>query len=381
MKDDAPTDVLGLKAQAAQRAYEARGMSPAKALRRAMSRTADALWDLALVVHSVGLETLDQDGVLDLLGKDDLLVLLDGPDGAIALATLDRQVLTGLVEVQTILQVTQMPLEERGLTATDAAMAAPLVDGALTRFAINLDEHPLRDTLEGFTFGAMIEDQRAVGLLLDAPNYRAFRADVDLALGRRRGAVQFIFPEYPASDQGSQTDGPGPYAEQLARVPARLDAVLVRVKLPLNEAQMLKPGDLLDLPGPAIDNVELVARGSTVVARGRMGQLDGHRAVRLNWPHIRPNIPVTPDPSFDDGVPQLDAAPAMAPDIDLDIPLEPAAPLDEPMFDDAEAELPPLDFEAEAEAFDDLAPLDMNDMPDLETEFAMSPMDLDVEEG
>ena len=47
--------VLGLKAQAAQKAFEARGMSPAKALRRALSRTADTLWDLALVCQSVHL--------------------------------------------------------------------------------------------------------------------------------------------------------------------------------------------------------------------------------------------------------------------------------------------------------------------------------------
>ena len=100
-------------------------MSPSKALRRALSRTADVLWDLALVTHGVEQAHLDQDGVVAALGGDALLILLDGPDGVPGVARIERPVMTGLIEVQTILQVTQMPVEERPLTQTDAAMMAP----------------------------------------------------------------------------------------------------------------------------------------------------------------------------------------------------------------------------------------------------------------
>ncbi len=376
MDGNAPNDVLGQMAQAAQRAYEARGMSPAKALRRALSRTADTLWDLALVVHAVSVESLSQDGVVEQLGDDDLLVLLEGPEGAIALAVIDRQILTGLVEVQTILQVTQMPLEERELTATDAAMAAPMIDGTLSRFADNLDEHPLRQKLDGFSFGAMIVDQRAVSLLLDAPNYRSFRADVDLALGRRRGTIQLIFPEYPAQSAGKGApDGPGPHAEQLSLVHARLDAVLVRVKLPLNEAQTLKPGDLLDLPATSIDNLELVAKDDHLVAKGRLGQLDGHRAIKLNWPHVKRAI--AEDTAFEAALPQAETPTIPQTDMPMDEP--PQIPDFEPP--DVAIEEQAFDFEAEAEAFDDIPDFEPTTPEDIGEEFAMSPMEFDIEES
>jgi flagellar motor switch protein FliM len=288
MADGTRNDVLGQKAQAAQRAFEARGMSMPKALRRALSRTADVLWDLALVTQGVTVEMMDQDEMVEALGPRDLLVVLDGPDGAVGIAAVDRQVLTGVVEVQTIQQVTQMPVDEgRILTQTDAAMIAPLLDGALTRFATTLEDHPLHRQLTGFRFGAMIEDSRSVGLLLDASAYRVFRAEIDLALGRRRGALTLFLPETkPKRSDSSEGQGPGPHEERLSRVQARLDASLARITLPLNRVGALKPGDVLRLPPDALDKVEVTAGRGHLVARGRLGQLNGLRAVRLNWPAV-----------------------------------------------------------------------------------------------
>ncbi len=267
-------------------------MSPAKALRRALSRTADVMWDLALVTQSVTVESLDQDGVIAGLSPKDLLVLLDGPDGAIGLASVDRQVLTGVVEVQTILQVTQMPVDEdRILTQTDAAMIAPLIDGTLHSMAGALTDSPIGEMLQGFRFGVMLEDARSAGLLLDAAGYRAFRAQVDLALGRRKGSLSLILPERKPNPRSSAQDGadaPGPHAAILDRVPARLDAVLSRITLPLSRAQALKPGDVLKLSKDALDRVEILAGRGHMVAKGRMGQLNGARAVRLTWPVLGP---------------------------------------------------------------------------------------------
>ncbi len=390
MADGGGHDVLGQKAQAAQRAFEARGMSPAKALRRALSRTADVQWGLALVTQNVGVEMLDQDGVIDGLGKHDLLLLLDGPDGALGMATVDRQVMTALLEVQTIQQVTQMPIEEdRPVTPTDAAMVAPLVDGALERMAESLQDSPLHFQISGYSFGALIEDSRAAGLLLDAPVYRAFRADVDLALGRRKGRLSIILPERKVkrSANAAQAGAPGPYEELLARVPARLDAVLTRITLPLSRAGALKPGDMLRLAPDALDRVEVVAGQGHLVAKGRLGQLNGSRAVRLTWPVVGPPAahPVTAggdagfagaepmaDTGSDTALPALPELPAMA---------DPA-PMAEELPD-----LPPMDFGADAAAFD-MDALSSDDPGggsgeggmDMSEGFASAPMEFDFEE-
>ena len=279
-------DVLGRKAQAARRAFEARAMSPAKALRRALSRTADVLWDLALVTQGVSQELLDQDGVIDSLPQGDLLMVLDGPEGALGLATIDREIMTGLIEVQTIQQVTQIPVDDRPLTRTDAAMMAPLLDGTLDRLARNLVDHPLRPQLAGYRFGSMVEDARAAGLLLEASSYRLFRVAIDLALGRRRGELQLIFPEREIRDAAAAMQAPGPHAQMMKLLPAHLNAVLARVTIPLGMARALKPGQLIPLPLDVLDGVELTAGQGKTVAKGRMGQLDGMRAVRLTWPEM-----------------------------------------------------------------------------------------------
>ncbi|EPX85622.1 FliM/FliN family flagellar motor switch protein [Salipiger mucosus] len=381
MGDAAIQDVLGQKATAARRALEARAMSPAKALRRALSRTADVLWDLALVTHGVSQEILDQDGVIDLLPHDSLLLLLDGPEGAIGLAAVDREVMTGLIEVQTILQVTQMPIEDRALTQTDAAMMTPMIDGTMERLARYLQEHPLCPQIEGYRFGAMIEDARAAGLLLDAAGYRAFRVSVDLALGRRRGELMFILPERPENGaRGAEVDSPGepgPHEARMKLLPVRMDAVLCRLTLSLREAEALRPGDLLPLPPEALQGVLLHAASGEAVAGGRLGQLNGMRAVRLTWPEgagdgeagqsgARPEE----EPSgagYLSAVPEATAEEAPFPFDNQEDVAEEAMAADLP-------DLPPMEFDTgdfgfDAEAGDDLGDFD----------FAAAPLDPEQE--
>lgn len=360
-------------------------MSPSKALRRALSKTADVLWDLALVTQAVVVENLDQDGVIEGLQKTDLLLLLDGPDGAVGLATVDRHVLTALIEVQTIQQVTQMPIEEeRGLTQTDAAMVAPLIDGALERLTVALTDSPMQPLIQGFRFGAMLEDARAAGLLLDAAGYKAFRADVDLALGRRKGRLSFILPvPKPKRPPDPAGQGAGPHADILSRVPARLDAVLSRVSLSLAKAQALQPGDTLSLAPDALDRVEVYAAHGQLVAKGRLGQINGLRAVRLTWPVLGPQGAGGSDlsgdfgsgltasdapagdlpslPASDDGFPELDAMPAEDAGVE-ELP-----------------ELPALEFDGGGETDFD-AGADLMDTSDFDMDFGSGSIDIDFNE-
>ncbi|WP_371742133.1 FliM/FliN family flagellar motor switch protein [Citreicella sp. C3M06] len=371
--------MLGQKASAARRAHEARAMSPTKALRRALSRTADVLWDLALVTHGVSQDILDQDGVVDSLPANNLLLLLDGPDGAVGLAMVDRQVMTGLLEVQTILQVTQIPAEDRPLTQTDAAMMAPLLNGTLERLARYLDGHPDRPQFEGFAFGAMVEDARTAGLLLEAPSYRAFRVSIDLALGRRKGEILFVLPERPNAAHvecaKSHDDMPGPHEGKMKMLPVLMDAVLCSVKLSIGAAQKLKAGDLIPLPLESVDGVELLAGAGTAVAGGRLGQMNGMRAVRLAWPEgaapsdltaaaladmpmeIHDPGPALPEPVL--------AAPAPVGDVTPDV-----SPAD---FAEDLPDLPPMEFDTGDFDFD----TEPAEGESGDSEFAASTMDLD----
>ncbi|MFD1342938.1 FliM/FliN family flagellar motor C-terminal domain-containing protein [Litorisediminicola beolgyonensis] len=277
-------DGLRQKAQAARRRQDARGMSLEKAFCRAFARAAEGLWDLAVLAREPKSILYDQEMAVRALSNCDLILLLDGPDGQPGFAGFDRTLVAGLIEIQTLGLVSAMRPEERVFTATDAAMTAPLLDDALTRFAgyaAALDEEPAAE----FRFGAMLESARSAGNLLNASAYRGFTAALDLAGGRRHGRVVLLLPvpeHDDAADEPAGTSRGRPHEALMLGLPAQLDVVLARVTLPLSQVRDFQPGDVLSLPRGALGTAELVAGPRHRISRGRLGQVDGHRAFRLS---------------------------------------------------------------------------------------------------
>ena len=212
-------------------------MSPARALRLATEKTANDVFSMVLSVQAVSRSRVDHPGLLALIPDGLLLLLLDGPDGAVGVMTLDSATLSALIEMQTVGQVLPRPPRDRPLTRTDAALAAPLVDGILQRMTQDLSDHADRYWACGFRFGAMIDDRRSLGLTLDAPDYHVFRVDLDIAGGARQGEVILVLPWREDPEQHRRAAGREVAGRQLqTRVmdaPVRLDAVLCRVSLRL----------------------------------------------------------------------------------------------------------------------------------------------------
>lgn len=263
-------------------------MSPLRAFRLAAEKTADEVFSLVLSVQGIGRAMADHAGLLALIPDGVLLLLLDGPDGAVGVMTLDAATLAALIEMQTVGQVLPRPVRDRVLTRTDAAMAAPLVDGILRRMSQHLADHPDRHWACGYRFGAMIEDRRSLGLALGAPDYHVLRVPLDIAQGVRSGEVILALPW--RADPALQTrdaDRVEASKHLQARVldaPVRLDAVLCRVSLPLSEIGRLAVGDLLPVPMDALRDIGIEAVGRRRVATARLGKIDGLRALRLTLP-------------------------------------------------------------------------------------------------
>lgn len=282
-------EVLSKKATAARREQEARVLSPARALRRALSRSADALWGLAIVADGMQQETLVLDACLDGVPRDALVMVLDGPEGAAGAVVLDRATVRSVIEVQTLGRVTSQPLDQRPLTPTDAAMCAPLLDALLGRFSKNLEGHPAQGEYTGYRFGAMVEDTRALSGLMEAAEFHSFLVSVEIGDGLRRGEMLLILPVLPKPQPAAKPDPPrdplsAKNAGRMQMVEARIDAVLPRVRMPLSAASQLKPGDLLPLPENVLNQVELSAGGVHIASGCRLGQMGGLRAVRVKFP-------------------------------------------------------------------------------------------------
>ncbi|SFE90722.1 FliM/FliN family flagellar motor switch protein [Roseivivax sediminis] len=349
MTDSAAQKVLSRKAQAARRAIEAQGMSVEKALRRALARTAEESWNLALIARNARLSAADQDDTTARLQEGDLILLLDGSEGALGFATLDRQAVTALVEVQTLGIVTDMPLDDRRLTPTDAAIAAPLVEGALGRLTGYLAQDPVGAQVDGFRFGAMVENARIAANLLAAPRYRVLEADIDLGGGLRQGRIVLALPDrkvIPTAPEGEE-DAPPRHADLMMTLPAQIDAVLCRLRLPFAEAQKLEPGALLPLPAGVLDHAELVAGNGHRVTGGRLGQVNGQRAIRVTEATGARPAGTDPAPFQAGGAMDEDEGHMTeAPEVDAEAaPFSLELPSETGVEEDDLPELPPLDFD------------------------------------
>ena len=164
MGEAAHSNALRRKASAGHRVREAEGLSPARALRLAVARSAGDLWELPLTVTGVRHELIGLEDLHNHLSDECITLLLDGPDGCVGGLSVDRDVLTSVTEVQTIGRVTERAPQERPYTDTDAALFAPLIDDVMQRLDMMLGGEVTAEMsnssrwIIGYRFGAMVEE-------------------------------------------------------------------------------------------------------------------------------------------------------------------------------------------------------------------------------
>lgn len=284
-------------AQHARADFDARRMSPAKALRLALERAGDRLFGLALTVATVEQRHVGHGALKQEIDPDSLIVLLDGARGARGAALLDRPLVQALIEVQTTGRMRPGPPPARPFTATDAAMTTALIDAVMAGFEDQLGTQEtgppagrggIAPPPGRFRFGDRVADGRALALALSGADLDLFRFTIDIAGGASAGALALMLPR-PAlapADPGGAGSAAGAFdmAAAAMAAPVTLDAVLDRLHLSLAEVGALRPGVLLPLGAGAIGRTELVAVGGHVGARGRLGRIHGFRAVRLADP-------------------------------------------------------------------------------------------------
>lgn len=181
-------------------------------------------------------------------------------------------------------RVTGTMADSREFTNTDAALAEPLIEMLLSRAADLSDSADDQRCLKGFRFGAIIEDVRSLMLVLDTKRYRVFDLTIDIAEGAMQGAICLVLPDLPP---GTDTDSdlmhnrPG-LDTGFGVIRADLTASIGRLRVPLAELSVMQPGDVLPLTRERLEETELITICGKTVASGRLGQVNGLRAVRLS---------------------------------------------------------------------------------------------------
>lgn len=367
--------VLQRKAQVGKQEHQARAMTVPKALRVGLAKVADDAFDMALAVIGVTKETAAASVVLEDVGEETLLLLLDGVAGKVGGALLGSALVSALVQQQTTGRVAAAVVEDRRMTATDAALCAPLIDLLFKRAHGLVDNDADRVALPCLKFGARAENKRLFELALDEVEYTVLRLTVDIAGGVAQSSLVLLLPPpaampdpVPASDGNETSQKPRTLKPAIMDVPAELSAVLCRLRFPLAQISALEIGHLIDVPSESFDAVELLSINGRLISSGAMGHVDGNRALMLNSGSGAEDTTSRHLDGLNDLVPeQSDYSKLDLPELEMpqtDVPFDPSNIDTLPDLPD----LPEADSEPTADLPDlpDLADLDgLPDLPDL----------------
>ncbi|WP_296417422.1 FliM/FliN family flagellar motor C-terminal domain-containing protein [Pseudooctadecabacter sp.] len=293
---------MGLEAPPA--AAVADPASPLRLMRRAVSRAADQALSLSATVHDIVEDRCEVEEMIE-DGPDGWVVLglRDGSNaGLTGLMLIDPVVRQALVDMQTMGRLMPVMAEQRRVTRTDAALMLPLAEDMLRQLAevgfgagrvdmVDLDVAP-------------IDDLRTAGLVMVQGSYLRWRVAVHIGSEAVAGDIILALrlPKIEGDGTGEGQDGwHRALRASVCEAEADLDAVLCRMRMPMDRIEAFEVGQVLPMAGTTVGSVTLTGPDGSAVAVARLGQMAGKRAVRLQQPTltmdddmgIRPPVPPT----------------------------------------------------------------------------------------
>jgi flagellar motor switch protein FliM len=292
MTTDAMPSAMRRKAGAGRPPPEIGQITAAKALRGAVVQAAEEVAGLVAITGAVTEARTTLAPLEEALPEHPLLGLVEGAGGRFGLVILDAQVVAALIEMQTTGRVAPRPVEARAPTRTDAILCADFIDRTLELFEARVAEAdlPLAPALTGFRYALALAEARAIALTLEDVAYRQFSVPLDLGRGAKTGEMRLVLPfDPPGAGAHTGVDGAG-FSEALRvrvlEAEVQLSATLARCEMALADVTRIAVGAVIPLPGEGLAGVVIEDLHGRVVARGRLGRADGHRAVRIARPGV-----------------------------------------------------------------------------------------------
>jgi flagellar motor switch protein FliM len=285
------TDVIRRKVDRARQPHAEGAPGADRAWRLALARAAHETMGLHLDFRRLSVARAGLAEILDLAPDRALIALLDGPGGGLGTLMLAPGVTSALIEMQTLGRLQANPPPPRRPTRIDAAMVSGVIDRALVDLTLTLAEEDDLIWAGGFRYASYLDEVRPLGLMLEEEAYRVLTAEVSLGPGARGGGVVLVLPatgrgEGPSArpDMGAETPTlpfTAALAAQVEQVDCRLDAVIGRLVLPIRHIMAMAPGEVLPIPLAALDAVTLETVDGRRIARARLGQNRGMRALKI----------------------------------------------------------------------------------------------------
>lgn len=309
MVSEGAVRTMRLKAGVGRTRLDAGAMSTARAWRLTAPRACEEAAGLTGAVRGVTEEKVPLDAIAGTPGEGVLFALLEGREDRFGLAVLDAQAVAALIEIQTTVRVAPGKAPPRPPTRTDAVLCADLVDRFLEIFEEHAAAMEAPPPVEGFRYATLLGDQRAIELALPERPYHAMTLSLDLGRGAKAGTLRIAVPACERPGDGGRIGAA--LGATLMDAETGLVAVLHRVRMPFDAVSQLRPGDLIPVPLAAVGQLSLEATGVGVVGHARLGQMNGHRAVRVLDAGVLP-ADAARDGGWDEGLPGEGFAPPAA---------------------------------------------------------------------
>ena len=228
----------------------------------------------------------------EILPERGLVLVVEDAHGRLGIVALCPALLASVIEMQSLGRVTRAPLRERRPTRTDASICADFVNAILSELATEFAGLG-GDGIATYRHASFVEDPKPLDLMLDEVTYRAMRLDLRLGQGGLRdGAVLIFLPDAaaeiappPARAAGAPQTAPAAQGRDLSQamrgVPVAVNLVLCRRQISLRELRALQTDSVLKLPAEAMSMVRLETEQGQLLAQGKLGALNGNRAIRI----------------------------------------------------------------------------------------------------
>ncbi|TCL09035.1 flagellar motor switch protein FliM [Shimia isoporae] len=366
MSDAATTSILKRKAVDGLNGHKARSMSPEKAMRLGMALSAQNGMGLACEVTRVQRSMVSHETLVGMLDSESLLAILEGENGAGAALAIDIQVMSGLVEHQTLGRVLPHAAAPRTPTLVDAALVTPFVEDTVARFVTLMSTDEAPGWLQHYKFGAVTEDTRTLSLSLKSHDYHFLLMDISLDGGAKSGTLGIAFPDFqpevelPQEVDEAETPA-GSFQAGVLQAHAALTAVVGRLHMTIGDMQHLQVGQVITLPVEATKETTLESVEGGRVTAVKLGQINGMRAVRLVEAIVPAGADDNASQDMSPPMPEMDVAEPMTVSEPAPLPEPAAVPVPEPEVPD----LPDLDAAMEGLGDFNMDDLGMPDLPDV----------------
>jgi flagellar motor switch protein FliM len=263
-----------------------------RAFRVSWGRAVLDCFKIQLEVEKISVDLRSVAELVEIVPDFALISILDGPAQGAGALVISQSIVAGFIEAQTVGRVRGQDLSARRPTRTDGAMVMGVIDKALSILEKSLGGDADIGWAGGFRFARFLDDPRPLHIALDDIPLRILTAEVSLAGGMRTGKILFAVPQegrfpmsFAQSDEMGDATGAAFQAEMQDRVEGarvQLDAVLVRLSLPMADILTMAAGMILPLQDAGLDGLSLEGLGGRCVALAKLGQNRGMRALRLS---------------------------------------------------------------------------------------------------